>query len=275
MTVYVEYVFLDNFLIDLVLLILTAKIIKMQPKWYQYAIACAFGTLVSFVLPLFSLPVVFGIAIKLFTGILMCKICFWGQPFSVRFAGFVILLACLYSLGGLTIAFMFLLTKNPLETFKMSYSGMLPIGLVVFGAFCLIFAVMYLLKYIKERKIVAPFLRTIKLGLFGKTIELLGYFDSGNRLEDDVSGLPIVVVSRQSLSKKLSKNLLELTEKQKKTMSPHYIEATAATGKNKMLVFRPEFVSVANQKKNALIGISDQTFNDVVKIDALFGPALA
>ena len=275
MIVYVEYVLLDNFLIDFVLLRLTSKVVKVQVGWWRYLIACAFGTIASFVLPLFYLPVVLGITIKLLIGIIMCKMCYWEQPFSVRFAAFLVLLACLYSLGGLTIAFMFLLTKNPLETFKMSYFGLVPIGLLVFGTFCLISFVCYLLKYSKERKQIAPFLQMVKLQIFGKTLELIGYLDTGNRLEDDASGLPIVVVSKVALGKGFKKALVSISNAQKKSLNPHHITASSATGQTKMLVIKPDFVSISNQKKNALIGISEQKFNDIVKIDALFGPALA
>ena len=275
MTVYIEYVILDNFLIDLVLLLLTAKVIKVHVSWWKYAFACSFGTAICFVLPLVSLPVIAGIAIKLVTGLIMCKICFFHQPFVVRFVANLVLLSLLYSLGGATIAFMFLLSKNPLETIKNNYFNTVPIGLLVAAAFCIISFALYLAKYIKERKTIAPFLRTIQIKIFGKTVELFGYLDSGNRLEDDVSGLPIVVVSKETLGKNFKSGLETLSASQTKAMRPHYIVASSATGQGKMLVLKPEYISIANEKKNALIGITEVKFNDIVRVDALFGPALA
>ena len=236
MIIYVEYVIIDNFLVDLVLLMLTSKVLKVHPKWWQYLLSCSFGTAVCFLLPLLYLPVIAGILIKLTTGILMCKICFFRQPFVVRFVSIIVLLSLLYSLGGATIAFMFLFSKNPLETLKNNYFNTVPIGFLVAASFCIISSALYLAKYIKERKNLAPFLRTITLQIFGKTIELFGYLDSGNRLEDDISGLPIVVVSKQALEKCLHKKINALFLRQTKAMRPHNICAITATGKGEMLV---------------------------------------
>ena len=277
MVLYIEYVLADNFLVDFVLLNLTSKIVRERPRWWLVLLACAFGSAGAFVLPLFSLPIAASIAIKLAIGIIMCAICFAKAAMFVKFVAFLMLLVCTYALGGMTIAFIFLFTRNPLETFSASYRGTLPIGTLIFGLFCLISGGLYLVRYIQERRAIAPFLRNIKLILFGKTISLFGYLDSGNRLEDNQSGLPIVVVSKFSIEKHFKKGVLKdnLSEREKKKLNPHYIEAKSATGNGKMLILSPEYIEIGNQKKSALIGISNTKFSEIVSIDALFGPALA
>lgn len=276
MIVYAEYLFLDNFLIDLVLLLLVSKIVRANKNIWLVLLACALGTGAAFVFPLFDLPVWASVLLKLAVGVVMSVVAFAKQPFVVKIVGFVLFVVLTFCLGGATMAFIYLLTKNTIKTFSVSYYNGLPVGLLVFAVFCVCCFGMYLWKYVRERKAIAPFLRNMTLCVCGQKMELFGYLDTGNRLQDDVSGLPIVVVSKQSLFKNLNKETKEKIENCNfdKKQNAHFVEAQSATGKSKMLVFRPEFLMVANQKKNALIGICETKFSELVRVDALFGPAL-
>ena len=272
-----EYVFLDNFCIDFVLLFLTAKVVRAKIKWWLLLLASLLGTVVAFVLPLFSLPIWAAILIKIALGLSMSAIVLAGQSFVVNFVGFLMFLLFTFVLGGMTIAFIGLFSKTTVETFSLNYEGVLPVGLLILALFLFVRGTAFLLKYINERRKIAPFLRNLQVQIDGKKIELFGYMDSGNRLEDPETGQPVVVVSWSSLEKRLGRGFLErLNDAQKvsKKLCAHYIEAKTATGSGKMLVFKPDYLHVGTDRKNAVVAVSKEKFSDVVKIDALFGPEL-
>ena len=274
--VYIEYVIIDNLCVDFVLLYLVAKILNVKPKWYKYILSCFIGTLFAIVIPLFAMPIYISIPLKLLVGFVLSTLLLLGQPFFVKFIGFVFLMVFTFSLGGMTMALIYLFTKNVSSTFLISYGGGLPIGLLVLASFLIMQFVLYLSKYVKERRIIAPFLQDIKVKINGNIVKLSGFMDSGNRLEDDISGLPVIVVSKYSLQKKLPSEFKTYfnTGQMPKQLNAHYIDAETTSGKSKMLIFSPESVYIGNIKKKALIGLSSQNFSEVVKVEALFGPAL-
>lgn len=277
MEVYIEYVILDNFCVDFVLLCLVAKVLSVKLCWWKVLLACLFGTAAAVVIPLFSLPLYVSIPLKVAVGAIVSAIFLIGQPWLVNVIGFVFLMVFTFALGGMTLGFIYLITKSPVSTFAVSYGGGLPIGLLVLALFFVMQFVLYLAKYIKERKNIGSFLRTIYVQIDGTKIELAGFLDSGNRLEDMLTGLPVLVVSKKALIKKMPpvwKQLIASSQLPPK-LKPHYIQTETAVGKNKMLVFTPDWVHIGNEKKQALIGISTKSFSEVVKVDALFGAALA
>ena len=276
MEVYVEYVILDNFCVDYVLLALVAKVLGVKVRWWKMLIACVLGTVCAIVIPLFVLPVYVSIPLKLFVGAVLSLVVLWGQPHSVKFVGFVFLMVFTFALGGMTIAFIYLLTKNPVSSFAVSYGGGLPVGLLVLAVFFAMQGVLCLTKYLKERKKIGPFLRDIIFEVGGKRFEICGYMDSGNRLEDPLTGLPVVVVSKKVLVKKIPE-IREgaMSGEWQKKYKFHSFDAKSAVGNAKMFAFCPDWIHIGNEKKRAVVGISEQTFTDIVKIDALFGPELA
>ena len=88
MVVYVEYVFLDNFIIDLMLITLARKSFKLEVK--KWALASAFlGATFAVVSPIFHLQTAVSVALKMPMGfaIVVC---------SGKFRNFKELVKCFY-----------------------------------------------------------------------------------------------------------------------------------------------------------------------------------
>lgn len=275
MQVYIEYAILDNFCIDFVLLFLMLKVLHIKAKWWQYFLACSLGTAIAICLPLVSLPLYASIPIKILSGVLLSVFVLWRQPFFVWLVGFLLLMVFTFSLAGMTIAFLYLFKHDSAIDFSLNYSGALPVGLLILGVFCVFEAVLFLVKYIRERRIIAPFLRSISLQIDGKILNLSGYMDSGNRLLDPQTGMPVIVVCKQAL-KMLSKNWWDslLANKLPKHYKQHFIPINTTSGNGKLIAFKPDWLHIGNFRHEAMVAISNEKFSEVLKVDALFGPDL-
>ena len=71
MAVYLEYVFLDNFIIDCILITLARKGLKLQTKKLRTTLSALFGATVAVLLPLLKLGVAIGFALKMPIGLLI------------------------------------------------------------------------------------------------------------------------------------------------------------------------------------------------------------
>ena len=87
MTVYIEYAFLQNLLLDGVLLWLSCKGTKTSFHRGRWAVSCLFGALFAVVYPLLQLPAFLGTVLKISAGFFLCLLAFgkvkgkkeWGR----------------------------------------------------------------------------------------------------------------------------------------------------------------------------------------------------
>jgi stage II sporulation protein GA (sporulation sigma-E factor processing peptidase) len=87
MVVYIEYVFLDNFLIDIILISLARKSLRLQSKKPFLLLSATVGALVACILPVLKLGVAVSFALKMPIGLLII-LC------SGKFRGFGELVKC-------------------------------------------------------------------------------------------------------------------------------------------------------------------------------------
>ena len=74
MEVYVEYVIIDNLIIDFLLLKLSTKTAQVRSSLTRLILSSVIGTAVAVIMPLFSINSVLQVIIKLLLSITMCLI---------------------------------------------------------------------------------------------------------------------------------------------------------------------------------------------------------
>ncbi len=104
MTVYIEYAFLENFLLDGVLLYLSVRIARGKLVVWRLVCAAAIGGVEAVVFPLFALPVWAAYAVKVVGGALIAVAAVSGKNVKTYFAAIVAFFLCTFALGGLLTA---------------------------------------------------------------------------------------------------------------------------------------------------------------------------
>ena len=166
MTVYVEYAFLENFLLDFLLLRLAIHGGRERVRFGKIALGAMIGGIFAVVYPLLYFPEFCRILLKIAVGALMCALSFgkirnknaWG-----RYA-FTVIMFFIFSFsfaGGLHF-----------------FGATGYIVFVGFGWFFVLAEWFIRLFYRKKRK--EMYIYTCKIGHKGKKIEVFGFFDTGN-----------------------------------------------------------------------------------------------
>ncbi len=279
MSVYIEYVILDNFVITYMLAALTYRILLKRVAKLRTLIASVVGTGVAVAYP-FVKGDVWVILLKLGLYVVLCLILFLKkQKFflcSLTFLGLTFLF------GGLMFGIGFAVCKDAATAMRVSPLDF-PVSIVIIGAF---------LCYIAARKIAVRFHRVKDLGgviydfslsLLGNTMKFRGLLDTGNRLYDKSSGLPVVILSAKSLMGLISDEQFRIMfsgKGESLQRGAHYMEiGTVAGGKNRILLLKPEsFVLYSKTEGNILydvmVGVSFSPIRDAVGYDAILHPAL-
>ncbi len=204
MQVYIEYVLADNFIIDAILLRLTYKSAGVKSARLLRFLSAAVGTAVAVLLPLFKLPKIVSVIIKILLAFSMVII--GGKFSSVKKYLFSVLLFVGFTLlsGGAVYGVFYLAGVKVIDFINLRYDSVLPVGVMVLIVYAFSVAGSKVAGELIKNKTIYPFFKKCVINAGGVKYKINGYVDSGNMLKDDKSGLPIVVIS-----KKASQNLIK------------------------------------------------------------------
>ena len=201
MEVYVEYVVIDNFIINCALLYLTALTLKIKTNKLRVILSSLLGTCVAVIVPLFTLDNGYLILIKILLCILMVIII--GSYKSVKQFILSILTLILYTflMGGVIMGCFYLAGVDYTVYFSVNYDSFIPVGISIFivlvTAKLIAFAINH---FVKERDL-KPFTRRCAIVVGKKKVIAVGFIDSGNRLYGGLTGSPVIVLSKKLFEK--------------------------------------------------------------------------
>lgn len=283
MDIYIEYVFLDNLIIDYLLLFYTNKIlaIKGAKKWI-ILLGAFVGACGSVILPL--LPVVPFVALVLKFALSCVLVLFLGK--NKTFREFITRLLMFYMLtfilGGLSYAILGAIGASTINGL-MAYSAAVPLGVILLAIFVYIRLIEFVARRIYKKVNELPFIREIILIISNKQLKLTALLDSGNGLMDKRTGLPVVIITLTSLMRVY--NLIDIqkaieTGKSDKLKNVRFINfSTVAGTSKKMMIFdADEMIVHSGEKqvrtKNFVLGLSMHEFKSKENYEVLLNPAM-
>ncbi len=196
MQIIVEYVLLDNFLIDALLLYLTNKIIKQPISKLGLVTASAFGAGFAVLSPIIPVAGIWAILIKFaIAGIMVFMLNFTFHKFFIKYLLFV---GLTFAFGGSLIAIFNFLGIGVYDSLYIGYISSLPIGTI------LVSGVVFLWLGVRSIKAIFKFRQyneqTCEITIVAneKSATLTGFVDSGNVLHNS-SGKSVVVINEDTL----------------------------------------------------------------------------
>lgn len=179
MVVYVEYVFLENMLLDFTLLLISLKAVKEKIRFLRLLFSAILGGLFAVVFPFILINEGDRYALKLLFGAFMCILPFlpikgknaWGR----------------YALSTVAFYFCTFFFAGMLTFFKAE-----KFWIWIEFAFACVFFISAVFAFYKKRK-KEKFLYPCRIFCGEKTASAVGYYDSGNLAV--YQGLPVCLLS--------------------------------------------------------------------------------
>ncbi len=243
MTVYIEYVLIDNLLIDYMLLKATFLITGNGYKKGRLLFCAFLGAGFALLFPLLKLPNALIFVLKILSGILIVLLSAKFKNVRALYVNTAVFLALTFAIGGAIMGI-----------YGMAGLGLtteISVALVFLPAFILIRALSGVVKFIYRRKEVASLTVDCELVINGESVKLKGFFDTGNGLYDGDS--PIIVCEK--------KLFMKLFAKGKKLPVLKKIEFATVAGKSQMFVAKIDLVKIYNGQtvnifNNVTLGVS-------------------
>lgn len=221
--IYLDVIFLGNLVMDYILLRLTCRVIRSSAKIWQSFLGAAAGALGSCVYLMLPADICRPAAI-LYQGILAAGMAWIGCRVKTG-SMLVRAMMTLYLTAFLCGGFWDVLSKR---------REISPQIFLIFGLFTYLLLTGVCVGYeVCRTRIRNVYPVTLEQGK--NRIFLCGLYDTGNQLEDSLSGKPVSVVDRKSLEKLLGEELTEFLE--------HVSETSGEEGSTKLPGLKPHFLT--------------------------------
>ncbi len=256
MEIYIEDALLQNFLL-LFFSLSVAKQISKESKhtWFEI-LSCFFGSVFVVFFAVLQLNTVLTLITNL-TIIFFISLLSIGKDKPKNFT--------LYILSFVFSKYLYIGIGSMIsKLFEWKISGNLLVGLL---SICFIFSRKLIKQFYKKQKI-NNFYYNLKLSVMGKDYDITAYLDSGNLIQDDDTGLSILVLDLDTFLKifKDRISIVDILQKRlDKKINGKYITCQTARGSGKMFVceidgiFSKENKS-ACKKIHALVGFGNFGF---------------
>lgn len=258
MEIIIEYVLLDNFVIDSILLYCTNKVLRLPSNKCGILLASICGAVFALFSPLLNFDGVCIILIKLIVAFLMILIA--GLSFYKLFLRFVCFVALTFLFGGMLIALCYFANVNVVKGASIMYFSHVPLGAILgLGLVFLLFCIQ-LCKRIWHRIKFTQYLCKVDLTINSKTITLEGYLDSGNNLHTK-DNIPIIILKEDDLKFWFSfddrMNILMGKCQGVKLKNPQKISVASVGKSTNILVFDADNLCVKNRNYCVAVGIDN------------------
>lgn len=246
MTIYIDLIFLINFILDLLLLLTVNIALKRYMHMKRLLLGALFGSisLLSLFIPINNVVL---FMFKIIMGIIMCLIAFGYKNLKYTFYNIIYLYMTSIILGG----FLYYLKVE----FSYNHNGFIFYyeGLAVNYIFLLLIAPLILYVFSKSTKAlkeIKNYYYKVKI-IFNNDYEytLTGFLDTGNKLIDPITNKPIILINKKKIKGKVP------------IRSPMYVPFNSLNNHGLLECIKPKFLSINDiELKGYLIGLSDNSF---------------
>lgn len=209
MVIYGEYLFLENFITGAIILILTGKIAGIQPKKSLLLLGSSLCGAYSFILFWTALPPWLALLIKFAFSIIVTFLVF--QVKRIRQFSKIVLVFYLVSflMGGITIGAMYFFGYSGITQNASVYMDHVTYLNVVLGCLITYIGLSIFSDFIKGRLNREKTTVDVEIELEDKTATLKGMVDTGNFLQDPLTGSPVLIITADGAKKLLPEELVE------------------------------------------------------------------
>lgn len=277
MDIYIEYVIIDNFVIDFCIILAVLKTLSLKISKWRIVLACVIGTALAIVIPLFKLSDILTLLIKVSLSFIMV-ITFSRYKSKKKFV-FAMLLFYTYTflMGGACLGLLYLINGDIDLSATFNYSSKVPIGLIVIAVLGYVYLINLIVRFFKKRRDVINFLYKVHIYYKENDLTVTGFLDSGNRLYYKENNAPAIIINLKTALRLIKMDETDFFIQMQKNLK--YITFSTINNKDKkMPVIISDKIDIfingqTRAFENIPLCISFKDFNDAEKYDALLHPA--
>ncbi|MFW5995708.1 MAG: sigma-E processing peptidase SpoIIGA [Halanaerobiaceae bacterium] len=198
MIIYIDIIFVTNTLLTSALLFAVGNLLDLNYRWWRIVAAACLGTLYTFLvlflqynLPPGRILIILQVILNLATAVLMIVISFGSLPVFMYMKAVGYLYVLSFFAVGTGISVFYLYGANPFQSRNLLFLLLVLTVIVLSGKFGLLL----IKKYINSEQGICRLIIEIE----EKRVVTEGLIDTGNRLQDPFTGMPVIIVEVREL----------------------------------------------------------------------------
>ena len=207
MTIYIDVIFIENLILNYIMILSVAIILKKDKKHIRFVLGSLIGSLYTVITYITGVTIYTNLFFKFILSIVIVYVSFYPQTIKKMWKDLLYFYLVTFTFGG--VAFGFIYIVKPQDIFMRSGIELetIVIGFVV--AFILIFLSFKVIKKrLKKDNMYSP----IEVVLDDFNIETIAMIDTGNFLKEPISGKPVIILEHTLLYEIIPKQILNNLE---------------------------------------------------------------
>lgn len=200
MTIYIEYVIIDNVIIDYLMLKATFVLMGIPSRKGRLFLCAFLGAIIALIYPMLKFSDIILTAVKIMSGILIVLLSANFKSVKNFYISVIMFFSFNFLTGGAIIG-IFNLFNIPLST-------EICVATIIFPAYLILKFINCVIKYIFNKKHVVDFTYEVQLCFNDKKILAKGFLDTGNTLFYENS--PVIVCNKTFIKNFLCEQLLKV-----------------------------------------------------------------
>ncbi len=259
MKIVIEYVLIENMLINLMSLKSTALLTKEKGR--LFLLSSFLGGCITVVLPLFNLSAVGSFLVEVGLACVYVCISFKFKTFKKFIRFFLTFFIVTFLYGGACF-------------FIERYFGLQSTIIVLFLVFAVFVTIKFLSRHIQRKQNVENFCFEAEIENLGSKTKWRAFLDTGNLLFDPLTQSPVILINFKvfsSLFKEIEiMDVLTRSKKVKSLKLAHYINFNTLNNSDQVLVFQVDRLRVGDKVLNKpILGLSLKDFNQAFGSDII------
>ena len=194
MTVYLDIVFLENVIINFIILYTTGIISKSKIKYWKILIGSLVGAIYSIIYYISNLKIYSNVIIKIILSIVIIYIVFNSRNPKTLLKQVLLFYLVSFIFGGVSIAIIYMVDTKNITIRNGVLIGNYTIKTIFIGAIVGFIITIIAFNFIKTKISKKDLICDICITLDKKQIETTAMIDTGNLLKEPITNIPVIVM---------------------------------------------------------------------------------
>lgn len=212
MTIYIDVVFLENLVMNSIILIASGIILKKKLKWIRILLASSLGAIYTIIGYMSVLEIYSNLVLKVILSILIIYIAFNPQTVKQLWKDVLIFYLTSFVFGGVAFALIYVLKPQDILMKNGLFLGTYPLKTVLLAAIVAFIIIIAAFAIVKTKFSKKDMFCEVEVELNNKKIKTRAMIDTGNLLKEPITNTPVIVLEHTLLYECVPKEILDNLE---------------------------------------------------------------
>ena len=212
MIIYIDIIFIENIIMNTIILYATAIILKQKVKIIRLIISAVIGSIYSILMYITKLNIYSSIISKFILSVVMAYVAFKPNDVKKIFKQIIIFYLTSFVFGGVALNLIYFLRPENINIRNGLFTGEYALKVIMLGSIMAFIIIKISIKIIKTKFNTKDMYCYIKLKINEKQIETKAMIDTGNLVKEPITNTPVVIVEKSLLEGIIPKEILKNLE---------------------------------------------------------------